>query len=104
VKGIGNVSQLYHFRHVRRIVACDAHVKSERLGWRCAQKGLPFFERFRGIRIPRVLAIVVRPDDLVQRKMSFALVPECESHVVGVVAGVDLDVVALHADEEVHIA
>jgi len=55
-------------------------------------------------RVPGIKAVGVRPDDLVQRKMSFAVVPECEAAVVGVVAGVDLDVVALHADEKVHFA
>jgi len=32
VKGIGDMAELYHLRHVLMIVACDAHVKPGRAG------------------------------------------------------------------------
>jgi hypothetical protein len=34
-----------------------------------AENGLPYFERFRSSRAPGVVAVVGRPDDLVEREM-----------------------------------
>jgi hypothetical protein len=40
---------------------------------------LPFFEDFRGVGAPGVVAIVVRSDDLAEKKVTGAVVPAGEA-------------------------
>src|ERR1700722_16848152 len=98
VRGV-TLTRLPDFGRSRPSIRCAIH------GARgVAQYGLPLLERFGGLGVPRVKAVCIGPNYLMQPEIAFAVVPECEADVVGVVAGIDLDVVALHADEEVGVA
>src|ERR1700677_1537943 len=75
-----------------------------RLCWRCTQNRLPFFKCARRVFVPGEQAVVVGPNYLMEWEFAFAIKPKREPDIVGVVAGIDLDVVAFHVNEEVAIA
>ena len=45
---------------------------------------MPFSEGLRGLRAPGIVAVVVGPDDLIEREIAFAAVPAGKADVVGV--------------------
>lgn len=68
-----------------------------------AQERLPFLEGIWRFGVPRVETFIVGPDYLIQGKFPFPLIPKREADVVRVVAGVDFEEVAFHAESQVAV-